>query len=71
MANAVKRENVSPYQISRQSVKPLLRYGNLSIFPKMTAVQKFCMRFGTIHEVYLVVFTVVQNLFGIDAVVSI
>ena len=56
------------------AVEPRLIYNNFSIFSKMAAVRHlgFVMGVGgTIHEGHLVVFTTVQNLAGIDAVVLI
>jgi len=56
-----------------RSWKPLLRYGDFSIFQngRRPSSLSCYTRFGTTHEEYLVVLIVVQNLVGMDTVASI
>jgi len=71
--NAQETQTASPCQILWRSVKPLLSYGDFSIFqdggrpPSWTCDACFL----TTHEGHLVVFITVQNLVGIDAIVLI
>jgi len=64
-------ENASPCQISRRSVKPLLRFDYFSMFPKWRQPPSWICnaRIWTIRECHLVMFITVQNLVGIDTVV--
>ena len=51
----------SPCQISRRSIKPLLRYGDLSVLQNGGRPPSWIcyMRIGTTHENYLMVFVVI------------
>jgi len=66
----VKGQPASQCQISWRSVKPLLRYGDLSIFQDngRPASWIWDARVWTTREEYLVVFIAVQNLVGIGVV---
>jgi len=64
---------VSLCQFSPKSVKPSPKYGDFSIFQDGSRPSSWicCVSDWTIHEGRLVVLITVQNLVGIDAVVSI
>jgi len=69
-AGPVRRANM---QISCRSLEPLRKYGRFSIFQD-GGRPPFWISFtciSAIHEEYLLVFLIVQNLVGIGAVVSI
>jgi len=70
-----KGQYASPYPISPKSVEQLCRYGDLSFFTQHGGLPPpwICCwaRIWTTHDEYSVVFSVVQNLVGIDAVVLI
>jgi len=61
----------SACQISSKSVRRLRRYGDLTVFQNGgRAPSRICwVRIWTTHDEHLVVFSVVQTLAGIDAVV--
>jgi len=65
-----KAQNASRCQTSWRSVKPLLRYGNFSIFPRWwsSAILDLWCVLRTTHERHLVVFITAQNLVRFDSV---
>ena len=63
--------NISKSQISCPSAKPLRKYRRFSIFRRWRRSPSCCSLVWTAHEEYLEVVVIVQNLVGIDAVVSI
>jgi len=63
-------EHASSCQISWRSVKPLLRYGKVAIFQDGGCSPSWISYAGGLDHLHWVVITV-QNLVGIDAVVSI
>ena len=70
--NAQEAQSASPWQISWRSIKRLLRYGDFSIFPiwRLFAILDLLCAYLEYRRRRLVVFIIVQNLVGIDAVVS-
>jgi len=65
--------DASPCIISSKLVKWLQRYHNFSIFQDVCHLPSWIclLHIWTTHEAYFVIFTGVQNLVGIHAVVSI
>jgi len=59
---------VLPFQISSKLVKCLYRYGDLTVFKLVDLLYTSSL---DMHKEYLVVYTVIQYLIGIDAVVLI
>ena len=70
-SNAQEGWTASPCQIWWKSVKPRPTYGDFSIFPRwrQSAILDLLCMFRTTHEGHLVVFIILKNLVGIDAVV--
>ena len=71
--SAVRGQCASLYQILSKSVKRLQRYSDLTVFHNGGRPPSWiCWALiGTTHDDFLMVSIVVQNLVGIDAVVSI
>ena len=71
--SSVRGQYASPSQISSKSVKPLQKYGDLTVFQNGGHPPPwiYWARIGTTRDDHLVVSIVVQNVVGIDAVVSI
>jgi len=70
--SSVRGQCASPSQISSKSVKPLQKYGDLTFFQNGGHPPPwiYWARIGTTRDDHLVVSIVVQNVVGIDAVVS-
>jgi len=69
----VRGQYVLPYQISSKSTERLRIYGDLTVFQNGGRLPSYICwaRIWITHEEHLVVFSVVQNLIEIDAVVLI